>query len=360
MKVRMLKTMLSWKSYKNLTEGTIIDLPDEDAKLLISYSYAEPAESRGGDISPSPPSSLTLTSPPPTPGRGKGEEAAPQREEEPVAVPAGGEPPSPAKSTPDSRLVQWLEERGFIKAPDGRMVWSRVDQLQDGRVVRLVIDFEKAPGKGARYGYELDMRTGEWRTADDLRNSHPLLLQYKAFRDNLFAPKPAEAEVVKVEEAVKELPASEGQVLLQKVEEKDEQQILQELSGSDFVSDVMSQYFYEFESGGRRIVGLSYKGVKQLALHTGNITLKDLELRETPKGYIAIVKARHEAKNLEVYGVAFQPYEMELRDGRKVPDQFAVQKAVGKAQRNALRALIPETLICEAYKKWLERREAGG
>jgi hypothetical protein len=217
-----------------------------------------------------------------------------------------------------------------------------------------VVDFEKAPGKGARYGYELDMRTGEWRTAEDLRDSHPLLLQYKAYRDQLLAPKP---EVkVRVEEAVKELPAGEGQVLIQKIEAKDEEQIVEELARTDFVSDVLSQYFYCFEHKGRKVVGLSYKGVKQLALRKGNIELKDLELREAKDGYIAIVKARDLERNLEVYGVAYQAYNWP--DG--TPDNFAVAKAVAKAQRNALRALIPETLITEAYKRWLERREAGG
>jgi hypothetical protein len=48
---------------------------------------------------------------------------------------------------------------------------------------------------------------------------------------------------------------------------------------------------------------------------------------------------------------------MRLRDGGEAEDAFALQKAVGKAQRNAIRALIPEAVIAEAYRAWLERRE---
>jgi hypothetical protein len=367
MKVRLKTSIKFWthggRTYRDLNPGDVVEMPEEDARILINANLAEPAESGGGETAPSPPTTSSLTSPPSAPGREGGVEVAPQREGGPVAVPAGGEPPSPAimvpaeeekKPLPDPRLIQWLEERGFTKSPNGRLVWNRVDQLPDGRVVRLVVDFEKTPGKGSRYGYELDLRTGEWRTANDLRDSHPLLLQYKAFRDNLLAPKP-EAKVARVEEAVKELPAGEGQVLIQKIEAKDEEQIVEELARTDFVSDVLSQYFYCFEHKGRKIVGLSYKGVKQLALRKGNIELKDLELREAKDGYIAIVKARDLERNLEVYGVAYQPYNWP--DG--TPDNFAVAKVVAKAQRNALRALIPETLITEAYKRWLERREGG-
>ena len=42
----------------------------------------------------------------------------------------------------------------------------------------------------------------------------------------------------------------------------------------------------------------------------------------------------------------FKPIE-----GEAYPDEFALAKAVSKAQRNALRNLIPEPLISEAYRQ---------
>ena len=222
----------------------------------------------------------------------------------------------------------------------------------EGNIVKLVVDFGKSP-KGARFAYVLNLEKDppEWENAPNFRD-HPDLLSFKAFRDKLLAErehrKPAE-----IGEAVRELPAGEGQVLLQKVEAKDEEQILAEMRG-DFKSEVLKQLFYSFEHAGRRIVGLSYKGVKQIVLKQGHIEVKDLELKETEKAWIAVCKARDKARDLELYGVSIQLKELVMRDGSKVPDPFAMTKAVSKAQRNAMRGLVSEVLVTETYKRWLE------
>ena len=64
----MLKDMLTWKNYKNLLEGQVYDLPEEDADFLLAYGYADLAESGGGAVASSWPGQLS-ESPPSTPGR---------------------------------------------------------------------------------------------------------------------------------------------------------------------------------------------------------------------------------------------------------------------------------------------------
>jgi len=305
--------------------GLIQELPDDVANQIIQNGMA--AEffdhaGRGGESEPKPEGNQT-------------------KPEIPKAE-AGPEAPAP-----DPRLIAWLESKGFSRRPDGAC-WTKTERLGTGEIVQLKVDFKNTE-KGARYGYRLNEETGGWKQDPNLRD-HPLLLEFKRYRDGLLA----EEKTQKPEEgkpSEREIPAGQGQALMLKMDERDEQQIVAELQG-DFKSEVLKQYFYSFQQGGREIVGLSYKGVKQIALKQGNITLKDLELRETEKGWIAVVKARHETRNLEVYGAAWQP-----KVARWGEDLFALQKAVSKAQRNALRALIPETIITEAYRAWRERRE---
>ena len=307
-RVRIKQHITSYRTLRNLEPGTIIDVPAEWADQLVSIGLAEKAWT--GPV-----------------------------EEKPTGKP---------KPEIDPELAGWLSSRGFVLNPEG-VAYVRTDRLETGDVVKLVIDFTDTP-KGARFGYRLDLTHDppKW-IPDKSLHDHPVLLAYKRFRDDLLERgKPAA-----IGEAVRELPAGEGQFLLQKVEAKDEEQILAEMRG-DFESEVLKQLFYSFEHAGRRVVGLSYKGVKQIVLKQGHIEVKELELKESEKAWVAVCKARDKARDLEVYGASIQAKEMVLRDGSKVPDQFAMVKAVSKAQRNAMRGLISEVLVTEAYKRWLE------
>lgn len=259
----------------------------------------------------------------------------------------------------DPELRSWLVGRGFARGPEG-VAYTKTDKVGED-TVKLQIDFSDDP-RGMRYGYRLNISEDppKWKPDRALRD-HPTLLEYKRFRDDLLvqqeraktAPPPAsKAEPTGI-------PTGGGQVLMQKeaelLEAKDDTQILAEMKG-EFKDEVLKQLFYSFKSGGRTVTGLSYKGVKQIALRQGHIKVKELELKETEKAWIATCKARDKAKDLEVYGAAIQPKEITLRDGGKIPDIFAMPKAVSKAQRNALRGLISEVVITEAYKRWVEGR----
>ena len=133
----------------------------------------------------------------------------------------------------------------------------------------------------------------------------------------------------------------------QLMERKDEEQILQEIKGN-----VLSEFVYSFVTNGREITGLSYAGVKQIALKMGNIHCAEPILQENNGMWICKVKAVDVQRNLEMWGVSTQPKFMEFRDGRKARDDFCLQKCVSKAERNALRKLMPEKIIVEMLKEW--------
>jgi len=285
----------------------------------------------------------------------------PDRLEEPTPPP----PKPEAKPKPKEKkgveinpeLSSWLAEHGFVREPEG-VAYVKQEKV-GGDSVKLQVDFSDTP-KGTRYGYRLNSQFDppKWKS-DPALHDHPLLLQFKRFRDDLLAQRDARVQIPPAVSKPTEIPTAEGQVLMQKEAEamdaKDDTQILAEMKG-EFKAEVLKQLFYSFESGGRRVVGLSYKGVKQMAMRQGHIKVKELELKETEKAWIATCKAKDKAKDLEVYGAAIQPKEITFRNGGKMPDPFAMSKAVSKAQRNALRGLISEVVITEAYKRWIEGR----
>jgi len=134
------------------------------------------------------------------------------------------------------------------------------------------------------------------------------------------------------------------------MERKDENQILAEIKGN-----VLEEFVYSFPQGNRQITGLSYAGVKQIALKMGNIHCSEPILEENNGIWICKVKAIDVQRNLEMWGVSTQSKFMELRDGRKIKDDFCLQKCVSKAERNALRKLMPEKIIIEMLKEWQKR-----
>jgi hypothetical protein len=136
------------------------------------------------------------------------------------------------------------------------------------------------------------------------------------------------------------------------MERKDEEQIMQEMQGR-----ILPQFFYEFSSGGRIVTGLSYAGVKQIMRQMGNIRIRDFNISDDGNQFIAKARAVDENRNLEIWGVSQQPKKMTLRSGKEIFDEFAATKAASKAQRNAIRALIPEQVIVSAYEEWKRKKK---
>lgn len=130
------------------------------------------------------------------------------------------------------------------------------------------------------------------------------------------------------------------------MERRDEDQILQELKGN-----ILQEFVYSFKQNGRDVTGLSYAGVKQIALEMGNIHCSEPIISEMNGNWVCKVKVVDIYRNMEMWGVSCQPKQMKTQWGPK-DDPFALQKAVSKTERNALRKLMPEKLLVEMIKEW--------
>lgn len=131
------------------------------------------------------------------------------------------------------------------------------------------------------------------------------------------------------------------------MEALDESQIVEEIKGH-----VIEKYFYEFGN----VTGISYAGIKWMKMRMANqgypITIESIEKEENADEIIYTVAAKYMFSNEVMYGVSSCPKLMTMKDGTTKPDPFARQKALSKAQRNAIRNFIPEIAIQEGYKEW--------
>ena len=133
----------------------------------------------------------------------------------------------------------------------------------------------------------------------------------------------------------------------------DEEQIVAELQGA-----VLDEYVYSFKSGGKTVTGLSWAGVKAIAAKLGSIQIDLLQLVTTDEAYLCVVKATVPDGSSRI-GAAEQCKVMSTKKGQQ-PDPFALPKVTSKAQRNAIRALLPETLITELVKMHAGQAKAIG
>lgn len=159
------------------------------------------------------------------------------------------------------------------------------------------------------------------------------------------------------------------------LDEEDEKQIEAELSGL-----MVKSLVYEVpikvkdpDTGKYKVAGnkhvLTYEGVLELARYivsTHNVKLitEKPEVTETDDKYYATVKAIFypnpwdDSIRLEVYGAAQQKKKMKVnqRTGRYVEeeDDFAYQKAISKATRNAIRKCVPAKYTEIAIDQWLK------
>jgi len=138
------------------------------------------------------------------------------------------------------------------------------------------------------------------------------------------------------------------------LERRDEEQILAEIQGQ-----VIEEMVYSFPSGGRTVTGLSWVGIKEIARRYGKIDVDPVRLEDTGDAWIVVVKARDLERGTGILGVSTQPKSMKAR-GETVEDPFALQKATSKAQRNAIRSLIPETFLKAVITEWLKAKKNPG
>jgi len=133
------------------------------------------------------------------------------------------------------------------------------------------------------------------------------------------------------------------------VEKRDEDQILAELEGQ-----VIEEYFYV--TSHKKTV-ISYTGIKEIARIQGNIETDLVDIKETDTSWIVVIKATDKENGNSLLGTSVQSKLMDTRDGEK-PDEFCYQKAFSKAQRNAIKSIIPEAVFAKALEEWNKGKKA--
>lgn len=161
------------------------------------------------------------------------------------------------------------------------------------------------------------------------------------------------------------LPVQEEQVY-ELFERRDEEQIVATLQGR-----VTEEFLYEFcrrhkwHNGVRPpectckdlVVGISWFGIQEASRVYGGIQVpvEKAKARDTAEEVEFMVEAIDTQTNSSRIGVASQGKMMTTKAGI-LRDAFAVQKALSKAQRNAIKQLLPQTML----KEWIQKHRNGG
>jgi hypothetical protein len=129
----------------------------------------------------------------------------------------------------------------------------------------------------------------------------------------------------------------------------DEQQVLDELQGR-----ALDAMLYSFQQDGKPVTGFSWVGIRESVrtLNARGYTririvadpppqFREIRDEEGGDAIECMAYAVDERTGGGQWGVAKQPLNMKLRNGKTKPDPFARTKALSKAQRNAYEGLIP-------------------
>jgi len=137
------------------------------------------------------------------------------------------------------------------------------------------------------------------------------------------------------------------------IEKADEEQVLVELKGS-----FLDEFVYEFEQNGKTVTGLSLAGVRETVRHMNKnnmaricISEREPKVRESDDWIEVWVYAKDNLSGNGAWGIKRQ--QKKYISGRV--NEFAMEQALSKAQRNAQRALIPENYVKEMIKKFKDQ-----
>jgi hypothetical protein len=127
------------------------------------------------------------------------------------------------------------------------------------------------------------------------------------------------------------------------IDQADDQAIVEMMTGQ-----AIQDYVYSFKQGGRVVEGLTLAGINEAANRRGGIVVEDIQFEEKEDSWIALVKATDSFTGSSRYGAFEQPKKTGSRD-----DPFAFTKAIHKAQRNAIKQLLPVPIIKEVLNYYL-------
>ena len=130
------------------------------------------------------------------------------------------------------------------------------------------------------------------------------------------------------------------------VEQVDDQAIIGMMTGV-----VIEDYVYSFKQGNKMVEGLTLAGINEAANRRGGIQVNMINYEETEHSWIATAEAIDTITGNSRFGAYEQPKMM----GSK-KDPYAFTKAIHKAQRNAVKQLIPVPVIREVLNFYLKRK----
>ena len=133
------------------------------------------------------------------------------------------------------------------------------------------------------------------------------------------------------------------------VDQVDDQAIVELMTGQ-----TIQDYVYSFKQGGRVVEGLTLAGINEAANRRGGIQVEEMKYEELEHSWIATVKAVDTITGNSRWGA----YEQPKKNGSR-HDPFAFTKAVHKAQRNAIKQLLPVPVIREVLNFYLGRKADG-
>ena len=135
-------------------------------------------------------------------------------------------------------------------------------------------------------------------------------------------------------------------------ERADEDQIVATMQGA-----ALEEYVYSFDQGGTTVTGLSWVGTREAARHQGGIHISEPKITETDETFTVMVSAHDRIRDVVVWGGASQAKVITFRNGGSKADPFAFQKALSKAQRNAMMAVLPTTVIVKMLDAYRNRQQ---
>ena len=138
------------------------------------------------------------------------------------------------------------------------------------------------------------------------------------------------------------VPVADYEVL----DQVDDQAIVEMMTGQS-----IQDYVYSFKQGGKTVEGLTLAGINEAANRRGGIQVDDVQYEEREHSWLATAKATDTVTGSSRYGAYEQPKRMGNRE-----DPHAFTKAIHKAQRNAVKQLLPVTVIKEVLNFYLHRQ----
>ncbi|HRZ15323.1 MAG TPA: hypothetical protein P5110_07440 [Candidatus Omnitrophota bacterium] len=147
------------------------------------------------------------------------------------------------------------------------------------------------------------------------------------------------------------------------MEARDEGQITASLKG-EYVEDyVYSMEVNDGRGGKRKVTSLSWMGIQEAARAYGHIRTEIYDRRESGAGEMDpwiefTIRAIDDQTGAERFGIKRQ-HKMKQGKNGAYPDPFYIEACLAKAQRNAIRQLIPQGMMRDWVTQFLKTRKAG-